>query len=71
MKGFLVPVGGPKGYGLALMFGLLAGTLNGAALGRDVVNYTKDVKTPSNTGQAIVALDIAAFSDVQGFQAES
>jgi LDH2 family malate/lactate/ureidoglycolate dehydrogenase len=34
----LVPVGGPKGYGLALMFGLLAGTLNGAAFGRDVVD---------------------------------
>ncbi|HEY2664532.1 MAG TPA: Ldh family oxidoreductase, partial [Candidatus Binataceae bacterium] len=29
-EGFLVPIGGPKGYGLALMFGLLAGTLNGA-----------------------------------------
>src|ERR1700736_1550155 len=67
-EGFLVPVGGPKGYGLALMFGLLAGTLNGAAFGRDVVNYTKDAKTPSNTGQAILALDITAFSDVQVFK---
>jgi L-2-hydroxycarboxylate dehydrogenase (NAD+) len=67
-EGFLVPVGGPKGYGLALMFGLLAGTLNGAAFGRDVVNYTKDSKTPSNTGQAVLALDIAAFADVQSFK---
>jgi L-2-hydroxycarboxylate dehydrogenase (NAD+) len=67
-EGFLVPVGGPKGYGLALMFGLLAGTLNDAAFGRDVVNYTKDSKTPSNTGQAIVALDIAGFLDVQVFK---
>jgi L-2-hydroxycarboxylate dehydrogenase (NAD+) len=67
-EGFLVPVGGPKGYGLALMFGLLAGTLNGAAFGRDVVNYTKDAKTASNTGQAIMALDIAGFSDVQVFK---
>jgi L-2-hydroxycarboxylate dehydrogenase (NAD+) len=67
-EGFLVPVGGPKGYGLALMFGLLAGTLNDAAFGRDVVNYTKDSKTPSNTGQAIAALDIAGFLDVQVFK---
>src|SRR6202521_2161519 len=67
-EGFLVPVGGPKGYGLALMFGLLAGTLNGAAFGRDVVNYTKDSKIPSNTGQAIVALDIAGLADVQVFK---
>ncbi len=67
-EGFLVPVGGPKGYGLALMFGLLAGTLNGAAFGRDVVDYTVDSKTPSNTGQAIVTLNIAAFADVQAFK---
>ncbi len=67
-EGFLVPVGGPKGYGLALMFGLLAGTLNGAAFGRDVVDYTVDSKTPSNTGQAVVALNIAAFADVQVFK---
>ena len=69
-EGFLVPIGGPKGYGLALMIGLLAGTLNGAAFGRDVVDYTVDSKTPSNTGQSIVALDIAAFADVQSFKLE-
>src|ERR1700722_3655509 len=67
-EGFLVPVGGPKGYGLALMFGLLAGTLNGAAFGRDVVDYTVDSKTPSNTGQAIMAVDISAFADVKAFK---
>jgi len=67
-EGFLVPIGGPKGYGLALMIGLLAGTMNGAAFGRDVVDYTVDSKTPSNTGQSIVAVDIAAFTDLQSFK---
>lgn len=67
-EGFLVPIGGPKGYGLALMIGLLAGTLNGAAFGRDVVDYTVDSKTPSNTGQSLVAVNIAAFADVQSFK---
>src|ERR1700716_684450 len=67
-EGFLVPIGGPKGYGLALMVGLLAGTLNGAAFGRDVVDYTVDSKTPSNTGQAIMAVDIATFADVDAFK---
>ena len=67
-EGFLVPIGGPKGYGLALMIGLLAGTLNGAAFGRDVIDYTVDSKTPSNTGQSIVAVNIAAFADVQTFK---
>ena len=67
-EGFLLPIGGPKGYGLALMIGLLAGTLNGASFGRDVVDYTVDSKTPSNTGQSIVAVNIAAFADVQNFK---
>jgi L-2-hydroxycarboxylate dehydrogenase (NAD+) len=67
-EGFLVPIGGPKGYGLALMIGLMAGILNGAAFGRDVVDYTVDSKTPSNTGQSIVAVDIAAFADVKTFK---
>jgi len=33
-----------------------------------VVDYTVDSKTPSNTGQAVVALNIAAFADVQVFK---
>jgi LDH2 family malate/lactate/ureidoglycolate dehydrogenase len=66
--GFLLPIGGPKGYGLALMFGLLAGTLNGAAFGRDVVDFNADSKTVTNTGHFVVAIDIAAFCDVDAFK---
>jgi LDH2 family malate/lactate/ureidoglycolate dehydrogenase len=68
-EGFLVPIGGPKGYGLALMLGLLAGTLNGAAMGKDVVDFTSDHVTPTNTGQFICALDISAFADLAEFKA--
>jgi L-2-hydroxycarboxylate dehydrogenase (NAD+) len=57
-----------KAMGSGLMFGLLAGTLNGAAFGRDVVDYTVDSKTPSNTGHAIMSVDIGAFTDVQDFK---
>ena len=66
--GFLLPIGGYKGFGLALMFGFLAGTLNGAAFGKDVVDFNKDDKTPTNTGQAIVAVKISAFGDVAEFR---
>lgn len=69
-EGFLVPIGGAKGYGLALMLGLLAGTLNGAAMGKDVVDFTSDHVTPTNTGQFIAALDISAFADVAEFKAD-
>ena len=67
-EGFLLPIGGYKGYGLALVFGLLVGTLNGAAFGRTVVDFNKDDKTPTNTGQVIAALDVARFSPVEAFK---
>ena len=67
-EGFLLPIGGPKGYGLALIFGLLAGTLNGAAFGKNVVDFNADSKTVTNTGHFVIALDIAAFTDVENFK---
>jgi LDH2 family malate/lactate/ureidoglycolate dehydrogenase len=67
-EGFLLPIGGYKGYGLALVFGILAGTLNGAAMGRDVVDFNKDDATPTNTGHAILAIDVAAFGEVEAFK---
>lgn len=67
-EGFLLPIGGYKGYGLALVFGLLAGTLNSAAMGRDVVDFNKDDVTPTNTGHVIAALDVARFSPVDEFK---
>lgn len=70
-EGFLLPIGGPKGYGLALMFGVLAGTLNGAAFGKDVVDFNADSASLTNTGHAIIAVNIAAFADVQAFKEQA
>ncbi len=67
-EGFLIPIGGPKGYGLALVFGLLAGTLNGAAFGKEVVDFNADSRSTTNTGHFIVALSIKAFMDVETFK---
>jgi LDH2 family malate/lactate/ureidoglycolate dehydrogenase len=66
--GFLLPIGGYKGAALALMFGLLAGTLNGAANGADVVDFNKDDVTPTNTGQAICVIDVKAFAEPVQFK---
>ncbi|MGL4231132.1 MAG: Ldh family oxidoreductase [Casimicrobium sp.] len=66
-EGFLLPIGGPKGYGLALMFGLLAGTLNGAAFGRDVIDFNADFKSTTNTGHLIAAIDVEAFMPIAQF----
>ena len=66
--GFLLPIGGPKGFGLALVFGLLAGTLNGAAMGRDVVDFNADSTSVTNTGQLVCALSLDAFGSAEGFR---
>jgi L-2-hydroxycarboxylate dehydrogenase (NAD+) len=68
-EGFLMPIGGYKGYGLSLVVGLLAGTLNGAAMGKDVIDFNHDDHSVTNTGQAIAVIDPAAFGDVQDFKA--
>ena len=67
-EGFLLPIGGYKGYGMALVFGILAGTLNRAAMGREVVDFNADDATPTNTGQALLAIDVAAFDELAGFK---
>ncbi len=67
-EGFLLPIGGYKGYGLALIVGLLSGTLNGAAMGREVIDFNHDFKTTTNTGQALAMIDLAAFGDVETFK---
>jgi LDH2 family malate/lactate/ureidoglycolate dehydrogenase len=67
-EGFLLPIGGYKGYGLALVVGLIAGTLNGAAMGKDVIDFNADAASPTNTGQAIVAIDPSAFGEIGEFK---
>ncbi|MGH9102772.1 MAG: Ldh family oxidoreductase, partial [Acidimicrobiales bacterium] len=66
-EGTLLPAGGYKGYGLSLVIGLIAGTLNGAAFGRSVVDFNADHTTVTNTGHSIVAVDVARFMDVATF----
>jgi len=72
-EGLLLPLGGMeagfKGYGMSLVFGLLAGTLNGAAMGREVIDFNADDGSVTNTGHAIVAIDPAAFGDAGEFRA--
>lgn len=71
-EGMLLPLGGMeagyKGYGLAMVIGLLAGTLGGAAMGRDVIDFNHDDDSVTNTGQAIAAINVAAFGELATFK---
>lgn len=66
-EGSLLPIGGYKGYGLALMIGLLAGTLNNAAVGKDTIDFNAHHDLITNTGQTIIAVDPSAFGDRERF----
>ena len=66
----LLPMAGYKGAGLALMLGLLAGTLNGALFGRDCIDFNADPGTVTNTGQFVLALDPSRFQAIETFKAE-
>ena len=66
--GMLLPIGGYKGYGLSLVFGLLAGTLNGAALGSRTVDFNNDDTSVTDTGHTIVAISLAAFGEIEAIK---
>ena len=66
----LLPIGGYKGSGLALVLGLLAGPLNGAAFGREVFDFNYNDTDVCNTGHFIVALDVKRFTPLDTFKAE-
>jgi LDH2 family malate/lactate/ureidoglycolate dehydrogenase len=69
-EGLLLPIGGHKGSGLALVLGLLAGTLNGAAFGRDVIDFNNNDSDACDTGHLLIVLDVARFLPVASFKAE-
>jgi L-2-hydroxycarboxylate dehydrogenase (NAD+) len=69
-EGVLLPMGEYKGSGLALMLGLLAGVLNGAAFGREVVDFNADDTSVTNTGHVVIAVDIGRFLPLPVFTAE-
>jgi len=70
-EGFLLPIGGAKGFGLSVAIGLMAGVLNGAAFGSDVVDFTNDTSSPTNTGQFVMALDLQAFDMAESFSSNA
>lgn len=69
--GLLLPIGGYKGSGLAIILGLIAGVLNGAAFGRDVIDFNYNDDGATNTGHFMAAIDIKRFVPPDTFMAET
>jgi LDH2 family malate/lactate/ureidoglycolate dehydrogenase len=49
---------------------MLAGVLNGAAFGREVVDFNADDESACNTGHFIIALDVSRFMPIAAFKSE-
>ena len=65
LEGFLQPIGGYKGYGLALMVDLFAGLLSGASYLTHVKSWSEEPEAPQDLGHFFVAIDTARLGNAQ------
>jgi len=66
--GFISAVGGPKGFGLALVVDILCGVLLGGAYGKDVKSIYKEISEPNACGHLFIAIKINSFMLVDFFK---
>jgi ureidoglycolate dehydrogenase (NAD+) len=57
LDGFLLPIGGHKGYGLALVVDLFAGLLSGASYLTHVKSWEDDPEQPQDLGHFFILID--------------
>ncbi len=68
LKGTLMPIGGPKGSGLALMIDVLAGMLSGSQYGPQIRTFHQ-LEGPTGVGVFMLAIDIERFMPLGQFTA--
>ena len=64
----LVPIAGPKGYGLMMMVDVLAGVLLGLPFGKSVTSMYHDLSENRNLGHTFIIIDPARFRNVDEFK---
>jgi len=67
LQGFLLPMAGHKGYGLALIVDILTGALTGSFCGKEVPPL-EDLRTPHGASFFMMALDPGCFTGVGIFK---
>jgi LDH2 family malate/lactate/ureidoglycolate dehydrogenase len=66
--GWILPIGGHKGWGLIAIMEILAGVLTGGALGQEIAELYGDSGKAQRNGQFVIAINIAAFMDIPAFK---
>ncbi|CAH8769165.1 ureidoglycolate dehydrogenase [Paenibacillus dendritiformis] len=64
----LLPIAGPKGYGLMMMVDVLSGILLGLPFGNQVSSMYHDLTEGRNLGQLHIVLDPSFFTDLETFR---
>jgi LDH2 family malate/lactate/ureidoglycolate dehydrogenase len=71
LAGMLLPMGGPKGFGLSLVIDLLCGLLSSGAWGDEISGLHGDLAKPADSSHFYVAIDVEHFRPLAGFLDES
>jgi LDH2 family malate/lactate/ureidoglycolate dehydrogenase len=66
LQGFLMPLGGYKGYGLAMMVEILCSVLSGGRMGPETGD-PRDGKGPLGYSQCFLAIDVSRFLPLDEF----
>ena len=66
LAGTVLPIAGPKGYGLSLFIDLLSGLLSGSKYGKDLLTFHKPLG-PTGVGATFIAIDIKRFMPLEQF----
>jgi len=64
LQGAVLPVGGAKGYALALAVEIMSGIISGSAFGTHVGRIYDDALDPANVGHSFFAMDISRLMPV-------
>ncbi len=64
----LLPIAGPKGYGLMMLVDILAGSLLGLPFGKHVSSMYADLSSPRDLGQFFIVIDPKKFTDIDSFE---
>lgn len=66
----LLPIAGPKGYGLMMMVDILSGSLLGLPFGKHVSSMYSDLSTGRNLGHLHIVINPAYFTDLTQFKGD-
>jgi LDH2 family malate/lactate/ureidoglycolate dehydrogenase len=69
MQGVVLPIGGPKGSGLAMLMDIFGGVISGASFGGDVGDQYKRFDAPQDVGHFFLAMKPDLFISADEYRA--